>query len=51
MPIEVIQADVKEGLSLGVYGTPTFFINGRLFPGAQPFSAFQEIIEEELEHA
>jgi len=32
-------------------GTPTFFINGRLLIGAQPFSAFEEIIEEELERA
>lgn len=32
-------------------GTPTFFINGRLLIGAQPFSAFEEIIKEELERA
>jgi predicted DsbA family dithiol-disulfide isomerase len=32
-------------------GTPTFFINGRLLIGAQPFSAFERIIEEELDRA
>ena len=46
-----IQEDFKEGLQLGVHGTPAFFINGRLFSGAQPFPAFQEAIEDELKHA
>lgn len=32
-------------------GTPTFFINGRLLIGAQPFNEFERIIEEELERA
>ncbi len=32
-------------------GTPTFFVNGRLLIGAQPFSAFERIIEEELDRA
>jgi len=29
-------------------GTPTFFINGRLLAGAQPFERFQALIDEEL---
>lgn len=32
-------------------GTPTFFVNGRLLIGAQPFSKFEQVIEEELERA
>lgn len=40
--------DISEGLSYGVNGTPTFFINGRTVLGAQPFSVFQEIIDAEL---
>ena len=32
-------------------GTPTFFINNRLLVGAQPYSAFERLIEEELNRA
>ena len=32
----------------GVSGTPSTFINGRILVGAQPFSAFKAIIDEEL---
>lgn len=44
--------DIKEamdsGASLGVTGTPAFFVNGRMLYGARPLSDFQEIIDEEL---
>jgi protein-disulfide isomerase len=43
-----IQKDIADGSQIGVTGTPAFFINGRLLSGAQPFEAFQRIIEEEL---
>ena len=43
-----IAADMKLGQSVGVSGTPAFFINGRMLSGAQPPEAFQEIIDEEL---
>jgi protein-disulfide isomerase len=33
---------------MGGRGTPTFFVNGRLMVGAQPFDVFQAVIEEEL---
>lgn len=36
---------------LGVRGVPSFFINGRFLAGAQPFLAFQKIIDEELKKA
>ena len=32
-------------------GTPTFFINGRQFVGAQPFEAFKGVIDEEIKKA
>ncbi|MBI4611637.1 MAG: thioredoxin domain-containing protein [Candidatus Rokubacteria bacterium] len=38
-------ADAKEA---GVTGTPTFFINGRLLEGAQPFASFKRVIDQEL---
>ncbi len=46
-----IAADSKEGASLGANGTPSFFINGRSVVGAQPFTSFQSVIDEELKNA
>ncbi|MBZ0169607.1 Disulfide bond formation protein D precursor [Candidatus Methylomirabilis lanthanidiphila] len=43
-----VQADVEEGTRLGITGTPTFFINGRLVVGALPLEMFQKIIDREL---
>jgi len=45
---EEIQKDLRDGISYGVRGTPTFFINGLRVRGAQPFSVFQQVIEAEL---
>jgi len=46
-----VETDMKEGNEAGVDGTPAFFINGRLLSGAQPFQAFQRLIDEELGRA
>jgi protein-disulfide isomerase len=43
-----VKADMTEAQALGITGTPGFVINGRQLPGAQPFSSFQKVIEEEL---
>ena len=43
-----IDADAAEASKLGVTGTPGFFVNGRFLSGAQPFSSFKTIIDEEL---
>ncbi len=43
-----VEADSREANTLGVNGTPGFFINGRYLSGAQPFSAFKQIIDEEI---
>ncbi len=43
-----IHKDMAAGQSIGVSGTPAFFINGREISGAQPAGAFSEIIDEEL---
>jgi protein-disulfide isomerase len=43
-----VLASTQEGSRLGISGTPTFFINGRILVGAQPVEAFARIIDEEL---
>ena len=43
-----VQADASYGSQIGVSGTPTFFINGIKLVGAQPYAAFQQVIEAEL---
>jgi protein-disulfide isomerase len=45
---EDVKKDALEAQSLGVSGTPAFFVNGRFLNGAQPFEAFERIINEEL---
>jgi protein-disulfide isomerase len=43
-----IKDSIKQGEAVGVSGTPAFFINGRMLSGAQPMSAFEEVIQQEL---
>jgi protein-disulfide isomerase len=43
-----VQRDYSDGQQLGVSGTPTFFINGRILVGAQPYDVFADYIEQEL---
>ena len=40
----IIDRDLKEGTRLGVSGTPSFFINGKLLAGAQPRQAFEGVL-------
>jgi len=44
-----VLADVAEGRSAGVTGTPAMFINGRFLNGAQPFEEIARVIDDELE--
>ena len=46
-----VKADQAEGGSIGVTGTPSFVINGRLLVGAQPFEQFKAVIDDELASA
>ena len=46
-----IADDQAEAARFGARGTPSFFINGRPFRGAQPFEAFKAVIDKELEAA
>jgi protein-disulfide isomerase len=43
-----VDKDAQEGAGLGLTGTPSFFINGKQLVGAQPLTAFQKIIDNEL---
>ncbi len=42
----VVQADFREGQSLGISGTPTFIINGQVLVGLQPLRVFERVIED-----
>ena len=44
-----INDDLKQASSLGVTGTPSFFINGKFLSGAQPFPSFKRAIDKALE--
>jgi len=43
-----VTMETEQGSSLGVTGTPAFFINGRFLSGAVPLENFEEIIDDEL---
>jgi protein-disulfide isomerase len=43
-----VDADIAAGNEAGVNATPTFFINGRVLMGAQPYEAFKSVIDNEL---
>jgi len=45
---EDVMSDIREGNALGVSGTPTFFINGLVIVGAQPYAVFQKVLDREL---
>jgi protein-disulfide isomerase len=42
----VVRADFQRGLDLGVNGTPTFLINGKILVGLQPLGVFEDAIED-----
>lgn len=44
----VVDADTQQGTSVGVNGTPAFFVNGRLISGAMPIEEFKKVFDEEL---
>ncbi len=43
-----VNDDLTAGSAVQVDGTPAFFVNGYRMVGAQPFSEFERIIEQEL---
>lgn len=49
--VRTIEDDLALGRRLGIDGTPSFLINGRLLVGAQPLATFTAMIDEELARA
>ncbi|NRA43747.1 MAG: thioredoxin domain-containing protein [Oligoflexales bacterium] len=49
--IALIDKNMQTGASVGVTGTPAFFINGRRLSGALPFEEFKRVIDDELAKA
>ncbi len=43
-----VKADLSQGASVGVQGTPHFFMNGTVISGAQPIESFQRSLNNEL---
>jgi protein-disulfide isomerase len=43
-----VSKDYADGIAVGIQGTPMFFINGRVVPGAQPYPVFKRVIDEAL---
>jgi len=44
-----INKDKQDAASLGVSGTPGFFINGRFLSGAKPYDEFKTLVDQALE--
>ena len=44
-----VERDLADGRRYGVTGTPTFFINGRVIRGAQPYAQFKSQLDAALE--
>jgi protein-disulfide isomerase len=44
----LLSEDKAMGLSNGVQGTPTFFVNGKMFSGAQDFALIEDAVEKAL---
>lgn len=45
----VLQADINAAQSLGVRGTPTFFVNGVRYVGALPYDQLADIVRDQMQ--
>jgi protein-disulfide isomerase len=43
-----VERDRKEGLRLGINGTPSFFINGHYLSGALDYAALRQVVDQQL---
>lgn len=46
-----VKEDLADAQQVGVSGTPATYVNGMLVSGAQPYSVFKTIIDQELQKA
>ena len=46
----VIEKDLKDGDAAGVYGTPSFYINGKQYNGEISLASLKPILDAELKH-
>ncbi len=46
-----VTTDLSDGISLGVRGTPTYFVNNKKIEGVPDLAAWKKIIGDELKHA
>jgi protein-disulfide isomerase len=44
-----IELNLQEAHNLRIFGTPAFFINGKLLSGAQPFEVWAEILDDAVD--
>lgn len=47
--LEALEKDQIEAVDFGIGATPSFFVNGKFFPGLIPYPDFQMILEQELQ--
>ena len=45
---DAVERDRKEGLRLGINGTPAFFVNGYFLSGAADYNTLHQLIEQQL---
>jgi protein-disulfide isomerase len=45
---QIVQQETATGQQIGIRSTPSFLVNGQPVIGAQPFEAFQQVIEDQL---
>ena len=48
---QAVAEDFREGQQIGITGTPTFVINGRVLAGLQPLEVYDDAIEQAKEEA
>ncbi len=46
-----VENDFYDASVLGISGTPSFYINGKFYSGAQPYEFFERVIQRELDAA